>query len=268
MRRAAISKTYLSRNVHQVSLGNGLFPTERTAELYGLSVEKLSTIFWEGVNTDYNKLQATGDSVKRTLKAGKQVKITNPNGTDIAFNIESRPVFVSDGVISPEDASTGGPACQVWLPAGEVYVAPVTGSAEGKIVIDRQIFQGKEITGLTLVFKAGKLRDDRQVRPRALKAAYDAAPAGRRPSASSTSASTRHDDPRRQKRCVDARRHGLHAGATTPGPAAATRTLRARASSRWRTHHHGVAAVEKRRSSSNAGTSATGRKKTGPDGGP
>lgn len=178
--RMAVENASLKHNVHSVALGNGLFPTEATAELYGLSTEKLSTIFWDGVNTDYNKLQATGDAVKRTIKAGKEVRLTNPNGTDITFNIESRPVFVSDGVISPEDASTGGPACQVWLPAGEVYVAPVSGTAEGKVVIDRQIFQGKEITGLTLVFRNGKVTEMTArsgIEP--LKALYDAAPAGK-----------------------------------------------------------------------------------------
>lgn len=152
-----IQEALLKRNVRQVSLGNGLYPTPATARLHGLSQETLSNLFWQGVNTDYSALQVTGETVQKTLASGKEVRITNPNGTDLKFRIEGRPVFVSDGVISTDDMSKGGAACQVWLPAGEVYGTPVPGTAEGKVVIDRHHFQGKEITGLTLTFKAGKL---------------------------------------------------------------------------------------------------------------
>ncbi len=152
-----VNETLLKRNVRQVSLGNGLYPTPATARLHGLSQDSLSNLFWQGVTTDYSALQVTGETVQKTLASGKEVRITNPNGTDLKFRIEARPVFVSDGVISTDDISRGGAACQVWLPAGEVYGTPVAGTAEGKAVIDRHIFQGQEITGLTLTFKAGKL---------------------------------------------------------------------------------------------------------------
>jgi hypothetical protein len=61
-----------------------------------------------------------------------------------------------------------------------VYLAPVPGTAEGKVVVDRQPFQGKEIQGLTLTFAAGKLTDmtaTSGIEP--LKLSYDAAPAGK-----------------------------------------------------------------------------------------
>jgi leucyl aminopeptidase (aminopeptidase T) len=95
--------------------------------------------------------------VREALASGKEVQITNPNGTDLRVRIEGRSVLVSDGVISPEEQKRGGAACQVWLPAGEVYVAPVAGTAEGKVVVERQEFDGAEIEGLTLMFQAGKL---------------------------------------------------------------------------------------------------------------
>jgi leucyl aminopeptidase (aminopeptidase T) len=171
-----VMDTLLKRNVRQVSLGNGLYPTAATAKQFGLPQEELSTLFWKAVNTDYSRLQNTGDSVRSVLAAGKEIQITNPNGTDLKFRIEKRPVFISDGVISSEDVEKGGPACQVWLPAGEVYTTAVAGTAEGKVVIDRSFFQGKEITGITLTFKAGKLTDmtaKSGLEP--LKALYDAA---------------------------------------------------------------------------------------------
>jgi aminopeptidase len=71
--------------------------------------------------------------------------------------LQGRPVFVSDGVISAEDVAQGGAARQVWLPAGEVYLVPVAGSAEGKIVADRVPHEGGEILGATFTLKGGKM---------------------------------------------------------------------------------------------------------------
>jgi len=168
------------RNVRFVHLGNELYPTTERAKLFGVSQKELSKIFWDGVNVDYSKLQATGKTIKTLLTSGKQVHITNPNGTDLKMQIEGRPVVVSDGIISADEMQTGGAACWVYLPAGEVMLAPVPGTAEGKVVVDRQFFQGSEILGLTLTFKAGKLTSmtaKSGLEP--LKALYDAAGPGK-----------------------------------------------------------------------------------------
>lgn len=152
-----INELMIKRNVRQVNLGNGLYPTASLAKQFGITKEQLSGIFWAGVNTDYAMLQSTGAAVKKTLVGARTVHVTNANGTDVTFGIEGRQVLVSDGVISPEDMKEGGAACQVWLPAGEVYVTAVPGSAEGKVVFDRHFYQDKEILGLALTFKGGKL---------------------------------------------------------------------------------------------------------------
>ncbi|MDP3916313.1 MAG: aminopeptidase [Bacteroidota bacterium] len=168
------------RNVKGVNLGNGLNPTEANAKQYGLSLKELSDLFWKGVNVDYLKLEATGKAVQTVLSGGKEVQITNPNGTDLKMRIEKRPVFVSDGVLSADDLKKGFAASQVYLPAGEAYLSPVPGTAEGTVVVDRQFYQGKEITGLTLNFKAGKLTSmtaKSGLEP--LKKMYDAAGTGK-----------------------------------------------------------------------------------------
>jgi leucyl aminopeptidase (aminopeptidase T) len=147
----------LQRGVRQVNLGNGLYPTADLAKRFGVPKEELAKIFWSGVNVDYKKLQTTGEAVKAALAAGKEAHITSPDGTDLRARIEGRPIFVSDGVISSEDVKKGGAACSTWLPAGEVYLTAVPGTAEGKVVVTRQFFRGGIIEGLTLTFKAGKL---------------------------------------------------------------------------------------------------------------
>jgi len=175
-----VNEMMIKRNVKGISLGNGMYPTEALARQYGLTLNELTDMFWNGVNVDYPKLEATGKSVKSALMAGKEVHITNPNGTDLKVRIENRPVLVSDGALSPEDLQKGYASSQVYLPAGEVYLSPVPGTAEGKIVVENAFYQAKEIAGLTLTFSKGKLTSmtaKSGIEP--LKAYYDAAEAGK-----------------------------------------------------------------------------------------
>lgn len=152
-----VGELFQKRNVRQVAVGNDLYPTEWRAKHFGISQDKLAETFWAAVNTDYSGVQATGEKVKTTLSAGKELHITSPEGTDLKVKIEARPFFVSDGIISPEDVQKGGPAVSVYLPAGELYTTPVAGTAEGKVVVAQEFYRGKEITNLTLVFAGGKM---------------------------------------------------------------------------------------------------------------
>lgn len=177
---AVINETIQKNNLRVVNLGNGLYPTVQLAKRYGMTMDELSRIFWDCVNVDYAELQKTCSTMKGVLGSGKEIHITKPNGTDLKVRIEGRPVYIGDGVISEEDQKAGFAACQVYLPAGEVYLAPIAGTAEGKVVVDRDFFGGQEVTGLTMIFKAGKLMSmtaesgfDR------LKANYDAAGPGK-----------------------------------------------------------------------------------------
>lgn len=175
-----IGDIMLNRNVKQVSLGNELYPISDRAKMYGVSLEQLSKTFWDGINVDYSLLQSAGESLKSSLLSGKEIHITNPNGTDLRVGIEGRQIFVTDGTISDENVKMGGVACQVWLPAGEVFFAPISGTAEGKVVVNRQFYQGKEIEELTLIFEAGKLTSmtaKSGIEP--LKEMYDASGSGK-----------------------------------------------------------------------------------------
>lgn len=152
-----IGTAFMKAGVRTVELGNNLYPTPWRAQRYGLAEDALAKTFWDGVNVDYAQLQTRGEQVKTALAAGKELHITNPNGTDLKLQMGGRPVLVSDGIISADDVKQGGGALSVYLPAGEVYTTPVAGTAEGKVVHSRSYFQGKEIDDLTLTFAAGKL---------------------------------------------------------------------------------------------------------------
>jgi aminopeptidase len=176
-----VADVFLKRNVRQVGIGNGLYPTADRAKQFGMAQDDLAKTFWEAVNSDYTTIQATGEKVKGQLASGKEVHITNPNGTDLTVKIEGRPFFVSDGIISADDVKKGGPAVAVYIPAGEVFCAAVPGSATGKVVETQTFFQGKEVNNLTLTFAGGKLTEMTGSGPGYgdLKAAYDASGDGK-----------------------------------------------------------------------------------------
>lgn len=182
-RLANIAKTgtpvgdiYQKRNVRSVEIGNDLYPTAWRAKHYGISQDDLAKAFWDGVNADYAAVQTNGAKVSATLSAGKELHITSPEGTDIKMKIEGRPFIVSDGIISADDVKKGGPAVAVYLPAGEVYCAPVPGSAEGKIVIAQDFFRGKEMTNVAIIIVGGKVTSITGSGPGfdAMKKEYDA----------------------------------------------------------------------------------------------
>jgi leucyl aminopeptidase (aminopeptidase T) len=171
---------FQKNNVRTVEVGNGLYPTEWRAKRYSMSSDDLAKTFWGGVNVDYTGLQAKAEQVKTAL-AGNEVHITNPNGTDLKLRIQGRPMYVSDGVISAEDVQKGSPFVTVFLPAGEVAVTPVPGTAEGKVVVEKDFYEGKEIQNLIVTFVGGKITSMTGSGPgfEPFKADYDARGAGK-----------------------------------------------------------------------------------------
>jgi leucyl aminopeptidase (aminopeptidase T) len=175
-----IDERMKERSVHFLELGNRLFPTAWRAVQAGLSQEALASVFWEGVEIDYDELERTGGAVDRRLRSGSEVHVTHPNGTDLRFRIDERPVFVNDGVISDADREEGGVALWAWIPAGEAYTTAVPGSATGTFVVPRT-FYVDEIRNLKLEFRDGRLTSMTGEGPglERYKAQYDAAGEGR-----------------------------------------------------------------------------------------
>ena len=175
-----IGKVWFEKGIKTVSLGNNLYPTADRAEMFNMKQEDLVKVFWSGVNSDYKELQKIGSYIKKILNTGNVLEISNTNGTNLKVNIENRPIHISDGIITDEDIIQGGTGCEVWLPAGEVYLTPVLGTAEGKVLIEKDFVQGKEIKNLELIFKAGKLISIKaESGLKKIKEIYDAAGEGK-----------------------------------------------------------------------------------------
>jgi aminopeptidase len=176
-----IEEAYYKHNVRTVEVGNGLYPQEWLAKRYGMTSDDLAKTFWGGVNVDYTDLQTRGAQVSAALASGSEIQIKDANGTDLKVKVQGRPYGVSDGIITAEDMKKGPAGQSVYLPAGEVYVTPVPGTAEGKVVSKKDYYQGQEVNNLTLTFAAGKLTSITGSGPgfEKMKAAYDAAGEGK-----------------------------------------------------------------------------------------
>jgi leucyl aminopeptidase (aminopeptidase T) len=176
-----IAEAFLKNGVRSVDVGNGLYPQDWLADRYQMTPEDLAKTFWGGVNVDYTDLQARGAQVSAALASGKEMHITDANGTDLKVRVEGRAYGVSDGIITAEDVKKGAAGLSVYLPAGEVYTTPVPGTAEGKIVVRKDYYEGNEVNDLTLTFAAGKLTSLTGSGKgfELLKARYDAAGEGK-----------------------------------------------------------------------------------------
>src|SRR5262249_44505274 len=140
--RAAVGKARLKRNVRMIYLGNGLYPNAARAKRYGLTEAQLRKVYEAGLGADTAALTATGARLQKALAAGKELHLTDAGGTDLKVKIEKRPVLVNDGVLTAEKVKQGGAACVAYLPAGEVYLAPVAGSGDGTVVAPVAFWEG------------------------------------------------------------------------------------------------------------------------------
>jgi leucyl aminopeptidase (aminopeptidase T) len=171
-----VTAAFLKRNIRLVSLGNGIYPTDTLAKRLGIPVADLANSFWRGAGVLPQDLRVKGESLRASFANAKQVTLTHSNGTNLTFNVDAGRGLVSDGALTPEKVRLGSAAASTWLPAGELILPAVPGSAEGKLVVDKTLWDGEEVTGLTLTFTKGHLTAMTAASNLSLiKAAYDVA---------------------------------------------------------------------------------------------
>jgi leucyl aminopeptidase (aminopeptidase T) len=83
------------------------------------------------------------------LDGAGQVHLFTPGGTDLRFRLEGRPGLVDDGMLNRR--STWGN-----LPAGEAYIVPLEGTAQGKLVVPAGWYPGLDAE-LVFSFREGKV---------------------------------------------------------------------------------------------------------------
>jgi leucyl aminopeptidase (aminopeptidase T) len=170
-----INQAYFQRNVRSVNLGTGLYPTATASRRLGVPQSTMASAFWKAASVNPASLRATAESLRRTIANGKVVTVTAPNGTNVSFGLNADRAMISDGALTAEKVKRGSAAASTWLPAGELLIPAVDGTANGKVVVDKVLWDGRVIRGLTLLFRNGVLESMTAANDMArLKAQYDA----------------------------------------------------------------------------------------------
>ena len=171
-----VTNAFFKRNIRSVNLGNGLYPTATLSRRLGVNQSDLAGAFWRASAVSPASLRTRANYLRQTFANGQVVTLTAPNGTNLAFRVETNRALISDGALTAERVKQGSAAASTWLPAGELMIPAANGSANGKIVLDRYLWDGRLVRGLTLVFDRGVLTSMTAANDMSgLKAAYDAA---------------------------------------------------------------------------------------------
>ncbi len=122
-----------------------------------ISNDKLPFVL-NSINIDYCKLHEKQQKIKHILDHGKEIHVSTDAGTDLYINIRNCESISNDGKY--DHPGSGGN-----IPAGEVYIPPVRGKSNGKLVIDASS-RNQEGTLLikkpiTLTIEKGKITDIR-----------------------------------------------------------------------------------------------------------
>jgi len=136
------------------------YPTSERGASWGIAGATYVTMMWDAIGADYQQIAARGNSLREMLQGAKSVHVTSPNGTDVTFAVEGRPVFVDDGVMNAEKAKGKKfVARDIALPGGTVLIAPLETSANGRVVVPRALCRFSVMTDVTFDFKDGKMEN-------------------------------------------------------------------------------------------------------------
>ncbi|MFQ5441846.1 MAG: aminopeptidase [Thermodesulfobacteriota bacterium] len=78
---------------------------------------------------DWEALKKRTLNLKEKLAGSDMVAVTSHNGTSITFSVKDRDILADTGVLT-------GPGDYGNLPAGEAFIAPVEGTAEGTLILE------------------------------------------------------------------------------------------------------------------------------------
>lgn len=131
--------------------------TKERAGTRGLNYKQWRQTMYSGCLADCNKMAIRSKKLSSFLKRSGRVRVTSAGGTDLKFELDNRPVEISDGLVTEEKVREGRP---VFLPAGGVGVTIDEKSAVGTIVYDNPIYFSKgRVDKLKLRLERGKIEE-------------------------------------------------------------------------------------------------------------
>ncbi|HBR16476.1 MAG: hypothetical protein A3G39_06720 [Deltaproteobacteria bacterium RIFCSPLOWO2_12_FULL_43_16] len=119
------------------------FPTNALAQETDMSLDEYEDFLYSATNINWENVKKEEMKLKKILDKGKVVRIVGKD-TDLTIGIKGRKAIPCYGERN--------------MPDGEVFLSPIENSAEGQIYYDLPaIYQGKEVLGIRLKFKKGKV---------------------------------------------------------------------------------------------------------------
>jgi len=119
------------------------FPTNALAQEADMSLHEYEDFLYGATNVDWKSAMKKQIKLKAALDAASHVHIKGKD-TDLRLSIKGRKAIPCYGERN--------------MPDGEVFLSPVENSAEGHIYYEMPaIYQGREVTGIRLVFKKGRV---------------------------------------------------------------------------------------------------------------
>lgn len=110
---------------HTQARKNACSKGARVASMPAVNAEMMQ----RALAVDYDQMAKLSNKVAQLLTVGRKVKITTALGTDLEMDLADRPGEADTGLLlSKGDFGN--------LPAGEAYIAPLEGTAHGRLVID------------------------------------------------------------------------------------------------------------------------------------
>lgn len=103
------------------------------------------------MNIDWKRLAKISGRIAGRINKAEEVEITTSNGSKLSFSIKGRKALTDTGILT-KPGSFGN------LPAGEVFLAPLEGSSNGRLILEWAPTRGLS-SPVTLVVKQGLVRE-------------------------------------------------------------------------------------------------------------
>ncbi|MFQ6107073.1 MAG: aminopeptidase [Thermoplasmata archaeon] len=104
----------------------------RIATMPGISEDMMTD---GAMLADYREIERTMRRLYRKLRGAKRIEVYSDQGTDLTLRVARRDWITDDtGICHKKGAFTN-------LPAGELFIAPIEGNAEGKLIVDGSFFE-------------------------------------------------------------------------------------------------------------------------------
>ena len=132
------------------------YPSEGAARVARVPLRDYEAQHWAALAADYDAVSASAERVGRALQGAERVRVTTPAGTDFTFAVGDRQPFLDDGRITAAERASGGVVSRfVSLPGGSVDVAGQETSAQGRVMVRKDLCNGDVLRDVQFRFEDG-----------------------------------------------------------------------------------------------------------------